>query len=223
MAQQKSSAPLVGLTVAAMAAVFAISLFLGVVYLRSRMNPDSTPPTIGPTTADTNIEGKTVQYTVYPDEAVFLLTTDGNPILDPGLGGGGDEATQPTAIPPTAIPPTAVPPTATPAPEIIFTSYVVQNGDTLYSIAAHFGWTSTISLMAKYNIAADHIIPGNTLSPFPVANPAFCPGYRPYVVEESESAYTISQITGTTIETLKEINKLDDNYTVYVTSVICVP
>ena len=217
MSQQKSPAPLVGITVAAMAAIFAISLYLGVIYLQARSNMAPAPPSTGPTTEETIIEGKTVLYTTYPDEAVTLLSTSENSAIGTGQGSSS------TSIAPTAIPPTAVPPTATPAPEIIFTSYIVQNGDTLYSIASHFGWTSTISLMAKYNIAADHIIPGNTLSPFPVANPAFCPGYRPYVVEESESAYTISQITGTTIETLKEINHLDDNYTVYVTSVLCVP
>ncbi len=210
----KKPAPLIMITVAGMAAIFAISLYLGVVYLRSRLNAEPIPPT-GPTTGIANIEGKTVQYMIYPDEMVILLPINHNSALGTGKGG-------PTPIPPPTIPVTAVPPTPT-VEKIIFTSYTVQNGDTLYSVAAHFGWTSTISLMAKYNIAADNIVPGNILTPFPVANPAYCPGSRPYVVEESESAYTISQTVGTTIDVLKEMNGLDDNYTVYVTDVLCVP
>ena len=203
------------ITVAGMAAIFAISLYLGVIYLRSRLNNAPTTSPTGPTTGTANIEGKTVQYTLYPDEMVILLPINQNAALGTGEGAA-------TPIPPTQIPPTAVPPTPV-IDKIIFTSYTVQNGDTLYSVAAHFGWTSTISLMAKYNIAADNIVPGNILTPFPVANPAHCPGSRPYVVEESESAYTISQTVGTTIEVLKEMNNLDSNYTVYVTDVLCVP
>ena len=216
MSDSKKSAPLILITVVAMAAIFAISLYLGAVYLRSRLNNTSQNLPTGPTAAIANIEGKTVQYTIYPDEMVILLPINSNSVL--GIG----EGTSSTPTPPTPILPTAVPPTPTPD-KIIFTSYTVQNGDTLYSVAAHFGWTSTISLMAKYNIAADNIVPGNILTPFPVANPAYCPGRRPYVVEESESAYTISQTVGTTIEVLKEMNNLNDNYTVYVTDVICVP
>lgn len=216
MSNSKKSAPLILITVVAMAAIFAISLYLGAVYLRSRLNSSSQNLPTGPTAATANIEGKTVQYTIYPDEMVILL-----PINNTSAIGTGEGASS-TPIPSTSIPQTAVPPTPVPD-KIIFTSYTVQNGDTLYSVAAHFGWTSTISLMAKYNIAADNIVPGNILSPFPVANPAHCPGRRPYVVEESESAYTIAQTVGTTIETLKEINNLNDQYTVYVTDVLCVP
>ncbi len=213
MSNSKKPAPLIAITVITMAIIFALSLFLGAVYLRSRLNTDPRTAT-GPIASIANIQDKTVQYTIYPDEIVFLLPIN-NTIT--GENGGAPIASSPvTAIPPTPIL------TVTPN-KIIFTSYTVQSGDTLYSVAAHYGWTSTISLMAKYNIAADNIIPGNMLSPFPIANPEFCPSRRPYVVEESESAYTIAQTVGTTIQTLKEINNLDDRYTVYVTDVLCVP
>jgi len=214
MSQQKSSAPLVGITIAAMAVVFATSLFLGVLYLRSRTSTTPTDPITGPTTANTDVEGKNVQYTIYPDEEVRLVPVD---------AGSGDKSAA-NITPSTPIPPTAVPPTATPTPEkIIFTNYTVKSGDTLYSIAAHYGWNSTISLMAKHNIAADHIVPGVVLTRFPIANSAFCPGSRTYVVEESESASTIARTAGTTIEILKEMNNLDEAYTVKVTDVLCVP
>ena len=212
MSQEKSSTPLIGITVAAMAVVFATSLFLGALYLRSRINSTSTDSVTGPTTANTTIEGKNVQYTIYPDEEVIIVPID---------AGSGDKnaviITPPTPIPPTAVPPTPIP------DKIIFTSYTVQTGDTLYSIAAHYGWNSTISLMAKHNIAADHIVPGVVLTRFPIANPAFCPGRRPYVVEESESASTIARTAGTTVEILKDINSLNEACTVYVTDVLCVP
>lgn len=220
MSESKKQPRLIVITIAAMAAVFATSLFLGGLYLRGRMTNEQNQET-GLLSGSTTIDNRTVIFTIYPDEAVELLPLNNAS----AIGGVG---ANPTAIPApaTSIPPTATPepPTATPTPEkIIFTSYTVQNGDNLYNIAAHFGWRSTISLMAKYNIAADHIVPGTTLTPFPVANPDYCPGRQPYVVEENESAYTISQTVGTTLETLKEINNLDEKYTVYVTDVICVP
>ena len=211
MSQQKSSTPLIGITIVAMAAFFALSLFLGAMYLRSRLDSDSTVGT-GQTTEIVNIEGKTVQFTIYPDEAVVLLTE----------GGATGDAAPPTTVPPTDIPPTPIPPTPVPD-KIIFTSYTVKTGDNLYSIAAHYGWNSTISLMAKHNIAADHIVPGVVLTRFPIANSAFCPGSRTYVVEESESASTIARTAGTTIEILKEMNNLNEAYTVKVTDVLCVP
>lgn len=195
-----------------MAICFAFSLFLGIQYLSSRPTIESTAPlpAAGTTTRVIDIEGKAVQYTVDLDEAVIL-------IQDHGAAAPPVQITQ--SQPPTI---TAVSPRLE-IEKIIFTSYTVQNGDTLYSVAAHFDWASTISLMAKYNIAADNIVPENILSPFPIANPAYCPGHRPYVVEESETASTIARTVGTTIETLKEINNLDDQYTVYVTDVLCVP
>lgn len=220
MSESKKSSPLVAFTIGAMAVVFATSLFLGILYLRGRMTNNPAPIT-GVQTGQTAIDNKTVIFNIYPDEAVVLM-----PLNDASAIGEGGANPTPAPIQPTAIPPTPIPstPTPVPAPEkIIFTSYTVQNGDNLYNIAAHFGWRSTISLMAKYNIAADHIVPGAVLTPFPVANPDYCPGRQPYVVEENESAYTISQTVGTTLETLKEINNLDDQYTVYVTDVICVP
>ena len=206
---------LITITVIAVATLLALSLFLGIIYLNSRRDANLNTAA-GPTSSTANIENKTVQYTIYPDEIVILLPINNNSAIS------DNNSTLVTPIPLTAMPPTAVLPAPSPD-KIIFTSYTVQTGDTLYSVAAHYGWTSTISLMAKYNIAADNIVAGNVLSPFPIANPAYCPARRPYVVEESESAYTIAQTVGTTIQTLKEINNLDDRYTVYVTDVLCVP
>lgn len=220
MSESKKQPRLVAFTIAAMAAVFAISLFLGWLYLNSRITVNSSE-TAGVKTGSTTIDDINVIFNIYPDEAVVLLPRGSAS----GIGEGGENPTS-VPVPATPIPPTAVPatPIPTPTPEkIIFTSYTVKNGDTLYSVAADFGWTSTISLMAKYNIAAGDIVAGKKLEPFPIANPAYCPSYRPYVVEESENAYIISQKVGTTLETLKEINNLNDEYTVYVTDVICVP
>lgn len=217
MSESKKPPRLIGFTVAAMAAVFATSLFLGGLYLRARMTGNQAYGT-------TIIDYKTVLFNIYPDEAVLLVPLTEAPAIGAGGANPTDVPVLPTAIPATVIPPTAIPPTSTPIPDkIIFTSYTVQNGDSLYSIADYFGWRSTISLMAKNNIAADDIFPGNVLDRFPVANPAYCPGRQPYVVEENENAHTISKIVGTTVETLKEINNLNEQYTVYVTDVICVP
>lgn len=94
------------------------------------------------------------------------------------------------------------------AEEIIFTSYVVQQEDTLYRLTEKFD--TSIELMARFTIASDDFIVGNTLS-VPIANPDRCPGMRPYVVREHETVYRIATAFGTTPPTVQSINGLDAN------------
>ena len=96
----------------------------------------------------------------------------------------------PTPVPPTPVPPTPVPPTAVPRPnQVIFVNYQVAQGDTLYSISSKHN--TTIALMARYGIDATDIVPGTVIS-LPVANPAYCPGNFPYVVEDGDTLSTIA-------------------------------
>jgi hypothetical protein len=76
--------------------------------------------------------------------------------------------------------------------------------------------------MARYGISASRLVPG-TMVPLPVANPAYCPGTFPYVVQEEDTLSTIAIKCGTTVATLKQINGFGDVYRLDVTEVICVP
>ncbi len=238
MSQSKSSSPpLVAITVIGMAVIFALSLFLGGMYLRNRLNIQS-PPGNTSIQNDVSINGQVVTFVTYTDEEVILLPEGENTVSGGDSGAVTAVPILPTLIPSTpadgtAIPPTAVPPapvlptvlpstTTSPISKIAFSSYTVQAGDTLYGIAYDFHWLTTIALMAKYNIASGDIIVGNTLR-IPVGNAAYCPGNRPYVISDGENADSIAAMVGTTANTIKQINKLGDSYTLYVTDVICVP
>lgn len=136
----------------------------------------------------------------------------------------------PTAVPVVA---TAVPITNTPAPQggqpvnnstippVIFESYTVQPGDTLYSITSARVATS-IGLMAQHNISAEDIVAGNVIQ-LPKGNPDFCPGYRPYAVGEGDTAFSVARRFGTNHDNLRAINNLDANYTIRIAQIICVP
>jgi len=221
-----------------MAIILAVTAALAYFYLINRPEyPDGT--------YQTNIEGQVILVESDPDLAariistpvpeqpiapVITIPTDGQ---DGNTGGLEDNVTvvpvtpipvtpiPVTPIPVTPIPVTPVPPTAVPRPnQVIFVNYQVAQGDTLYSISIKHN--TTIALMARYGIDATDIVPGTTIS-LPVANPAYCPGNFPYVVEEGDTLSTIAIKCRTTVATLKQINGFGDNYRLDVTSVICVP
>ena len=110
MSESTKQPRLVIFTIVAMAAVFAISLFLGGLYLNTRRT-DNPSQTTGLTSGNTTIDNKTVIFNIYPDEAVVLLP----PNDASGIGEGGANPT-PAPILPTPIPATAVPPTSPPPP-----------------------------------------------------------------------------------------------------------
>jgi len=101
----------------------------------------------------------------------------------------------------------------------IFTNYVVQPQDTLYSLARRNN--TTIALLARFGTAT--LIPGQTVV-ITTANPNFCPGQRPYIVQEGDTAFAIATRYGITVQQLAEMNGYPDgNIPLYVTDVICVP
>ncbi len=99
-------------------------------------------------------------------------------------------------------------------------AYQVQPNDTLYSIASAQG--TSVALMAEYGIDAGDIVAGNVIQ-LPVANSAFCPNARTYVVREGDTAYSIGRRFNTTHEVLQSMNGLDANYTILIGQVLCVP
>lgn len=106
------------------------------------------------------------------------------------------------------------------AQPIIYTPYTVQSGDTLYRLSQNYA--TSIELMAQNGIDSEDLIVGNVLN-LPIANPDYCIGYRPYVVRERETAYSIAVRFATTAADLQLINQLDANFSLKVSQVVCVP
>lgn len=219
-----------------MAIILAVTAALAYFVLRNRPEyPDGT--------YTVNVEDQVVLVESDPRLAVRIISTPAPvqeviaPILTlPAEGQGGTEsggniitatvvppvATQIIITPlPEALSPTLPPPTAVPRPsQVIIENYQVVQGDTLYGITTKRN--TTIALMARYGISASRLVPG-TMVPLPVANPAYCPGTFPYVVQEEDTLSTIAIKCGTTVATLKQINGFGDVYRLDVTEVICVP
>ncbi len=210
---KSSSSPLVAMTIIALAVIFALSLFLGGMYLKNRRN---TPASSDSISLPENENAALAEGTPAPPPREPTAT----PIVQIFPTVTAAVAGEITAVaPPTLVPPA---PPAVAAEKIVFSSYTVRAGDTLYGISESFHWLTTIALMAKYDIASGDLIVGNTLS-IPVGNTAYCPGSRPYVVSDGETAASIAAVVGTTAEQIKQLNGLGDPYTLYVTDVICVP
>jgi LysM repeat protein len=156
---------------------------------------------------------------VVAPEAEPLLPPAGQPVITPTIG--PPIVAEPTwTLPPLPTATLAPPPLPTAAPEpVIFIQYVVQSGDSLYSIAA--AQNSSIELMALHDIDDADLQPGTTIR-LPIANPAYCPGRRAYVVRDKDTLFRIGVQFNTTADNLRTINGLPDN-TIRVTQVICVP
>jgi LysM repeat protein len=130
--------------------------------------------------------------------------------------------------PDTPIPPPPGPtetPIPTPEPTrdlrpVIFKTYTVVQGDSLYSIAA--ANNSSIELMALNDIAEDHLVPGNMFE-LPYANPAYCPGDVAYVVRDKDTVFRIAAQFNSNVDAIAQLNGLDATYKINVTQVICIP
>jgi len=154
----------------------------------------------------------------------------------------------PTTVPPTETPtptattvpgqPTATPtatsiaPTATPTPTSIPTgqcTYVVQWGDTLYSIARRYG--TTVNVLVSMNGLADpnYIRTGQVLyvpcgtTPPPTITPVpGCPGFT-YTVVSGDTLSSIARRYGTTVSAILAYNYIPNPNYIYVGQQICVP
>ena len=214
-----------------MAVILALTAALAYYYLINR-------PEFPEGTYETTVEGQAIIVQSDPAMSVVIVSTPApvQPVLPvititaEGQGGGDVNVTivvpteTPIAVQPlpaTVPPPTPVPPSPVPQPnQVVFIDYQVAPGDTLFSISNRYD--TTISLMARYGIDSTDLVPG-TIIRLPVANPAYCPGTFPYVVEQGDTLSSIATKCGTTVENLMQINGFGPGFRLDVTSVICVP
>jgi LysM repeat protein len=211
MQTQRIIDPLIFIMVILVAIILAIGVLLTILFIQGRAADGSFPVIV---------EGVTVRLRPNPDDQVILL---------PGLGQGGELPPDPIVIveqqPTEPLPPPPPPPTETPIPpppvsQIIFVNHTVSSGDTLFNVANRYN--TTIPLMARYGISSANLIPGNVIA-VAVANPAYCPGLRAYVVREGDSAFGLSRSAGISLEQFQQINNFDANHVLRFTDVICLP
>lgn len=202
-----------------LAIILAAGLFLAVSVIRNRPDTQEGAETV-------MVEGQQVSLQRNPNTTVSLVSPTELLV----------EETQPVVVtdaqPEEAVPTeTPVPqetvnepppePTATAVPDkIIFIDYTVQKNDTLYSVTQRID--TSIALMARHNIAQDNLVPDTVLK-LPIGNPDYCPGRRAYAVGEGDTAFSIGQKFNITAQELQSINQLDEQFTVRVADIICVP
>ncbi len=204
----------------------AIATFVAIAVVIERSNMTQTPAVDGPVVV--NVAGKAIVLYPDPDKTILLASEVGS-----GVAPETEATPQPTMeVVATAdilatemamvqLSPTPLPPPPTPVPpDVIFVTYVVEAGDSLYRITQK--QNTSIDLMALHSIDSTDIWAGNVLS-LPIANPAYCPGMRAHVVRDQQTVYSIARTYGSTTEAIAAVNNLDANYTVKTTQVICIP
>lgn len=208
-----------------MAIILAVGLFLisSILLERSDTAVETTLPEGQPANV-VQVEGETITLVVDSNQRPFIVMEA--PTLEPQPqpeAASEQPAVQPEAQPATQTDTAVLIEGAVggqPADHVIFISYQVQASDTLYSIQKNN--VTSIALMAKHGIDAYDIVVGNVLN-LPVGNPAACAPWRPYVVLQGDTAFSLSQRYGIALAELQTRNSLDANYSLYETQVICIP
>ncbi len=174
------------------------------------------------------VAGTAISLYPDPDKVIILASEARSTIapeaLDPAQAtAAAAAATEAAATAAAQIPATATFPVPTSIPavsEVIFTTYVVQPGDSLFRITQK--QNTSIDLMALHGIDSSDIIVGNTLS-LPIANPAFCPGMPAHIVRDQQTVTSIARIYGSSPQSIAAVNNLDASYHIKTTQVLCIP
>jgi LysM repeat protein len=236
--QPAEAAPLAPLTVTATITPQAISLAQAT--MAARPAPTSTPtptPSLTPSATTPPTASPTPSLTPTPLPSPTATSTAPQPPAQfQGQPSAPPSVSTPVATSPSIaffFPPTAVPadmPTATivdvatvpaqilpPAP----TSYIVQPGDTLFSIARRYG-TTVEALKAANGLYSDDIRAGQSLYMGPYAPQPPSSGYTIHTVVHDDTLYSLSRRYGTTVEAIMQANGLR-NDRIYVGQRLTIP
>jgi hypothetical protein len=194
------------MTLTVIASLLALTLGIAATNIINRERARQTAQVIASATATavaTNIiivDNEPIRLEPDPNRYVTLggivddgsLVAPGGDFVEGELEGG--EPPAPTAVP-TAAAPTPMPQPTRDTRPVIFREYIVQQGDSLYSVAEKMN--SSIELMAKHGISEVHMNPGTVIEQLPYANPDYCPGLRAYVVRDREVRSSVSPYNST--------------------------
>lgn len=188
--------------------------------------PTTTPATATPTSTPTMVPGQTILYVVQTGDTLYSIarrfgvTVDAivqlNHLPNPRYIRVGQQLLIPRGGTVTPVPVTV---TVTPAPGP--TTYVVQRGDTLYSIARRYGTTVEAIALANHIANPSRIYVGQVLtisggSPTP-------PPTRTYVVQAGDTLYSIARRYGTTYWAIVMANNLANPNVIYVGQQLVIP
>lgn len=93
------------------------------------------------------------------------------------------------------------------APPTIYETYVVQKGDTLYSIANKYN-TTVSELKTLNNLKSDILTIGQQLQVAQIIPPI---NYQIYIVQKGDTLYSIAKTFDTTVDDIKSMNNLTSN------------
>jgi len=180
--------------------------------------PDPSPTNVSQPEQVIEIDGRAITLNIDPKKAVVLGEAPQPavvPVQVQPLGSEIEAVATEAEVEPTPVP------TATPIPpQVVFVEYVVKPGDSLYSIGSELN--SSIELLAVNGIDSGDLVAGSVIR-VPVANPAFCPGSRAYVVRDRDTVYGIALSLNSTTEAIMVANNFPAGYFIKATEVICVP
>jgi len=210
------------LTMIVIAIILAVGVFLAINVVQKRNNSE---PEAAVNNFLVTVGAEQITLQVDPNQRLTIVETpatqtDESPQVETPAA---QQVVEVTAVPAaTAVPNTPVPAAVVPiVDKLIFIDYLVQPGDTLYSISQRID--TSIALMADKGSSQANLNPGQTIR-LPLGNPAYCANRgRPYAIGEGDTAFNISQRLNTTPDNLHTINNLDENYTIKVADIICVP
>jgi LysM repeat protein len=219
MQRERKSKPTMVLMMIAIAIILATAVFLAISVVNGRNDEPQLDTSNNQFVVTVGAEQIALQ--VDPNQRLTIVDP---PTAEPDNSSQVDQqvvevtaTVEATAVPNTTVPPTAVPNIA----KIIFIDYPVQQGDTLYSVSRRID--TSIALMADKGLSQTSLVPGQTIK-LPIGNKEFCAGRGlSYAVGEGDTAFNISQRFNTTPENLRTINNLDEQYTIKVADIICVP
>ncbi|MDR1600063.1 MAG: LysM peptidoglycan-binding domain-containing protein [Oscillospiraceae bacterium] len=112
--------------------------------------------------------------------------------------------------------------------------YVIQKGDTLYSLAQRFGVTLEEILAVNPGLTPEKLQPDDvvcvpkhgSVAPPPVTPPtppSVCPGSTAHVIQKGDTFYTLALWYGVTIEAIKALNPSVDPNNLTIGQTVCVP
>lgn len=216
-------------------------------WFNNTRNNATIPPEATPVVSTVNINGKSL--VISPDNTNRLVIKSEAPqanlplpvatalptLPQPTVVGSG---VQPTTAPASPMPtpvvatpvlqPTAVPVTAQPTMPSVgrqlinYVDYVVQPGDTMFSISKKPEFNTSIGLMAQTGILSNYIVPGQVIR-VPVVNPSGCQSGKAHIVEKGQNVFRLAIKYGTTQEAIRDWNALPSNYLIRTGDILCIP